>query len=129
MDSNNVSSKRKEKRIRQEKNRRRKEAIEKVLNNKDLVELIDSFILRNFIMNLSVTLLGGAFNDGRINGTLYFKNEKEPIDLLKSIEDYISFVEDRPFNDIRYWISDDKIKSLGWTIKKKFNEELDTLIL
>jgi dTDP-glucose 4,6-dehydratase len=45
------------------------------------------------------------------------------------IEDYISFVVDRPFNDTRYWISDDKIKSLGWTIKKKFNEELDTLIL
>ena len=45
------------------------------------------------------------------------------------VEDYISFVEDRPFNDTRYWISDDKIKSLGWTIKQKFNEELDTLIL
>jgi dTDP-glucose 4,6-dehydratase len=45
------------------------------------------------------------------------------------IEEFITFVEDRPFNDTRYWISDDKIKSLGWTIKKKFNEELDTLIL
>ena len=55
-----------------------------------MVELIDSFNLRNFIMNLSVTLWGGAFNDGGINGTLYLKNEKEPIEILRSIEDYIS---------------------------------------
>ena len=85
-----MNSKRKNKRIRQEKNRRRKEAIEKVLNNKDLVELIDSFNLRNFIMYMSATLWGGAFRDGGINGTLYLKNEKEPIYLLNSIEDYIS---------------------------------------
>ena len=46
----------------------------------------------------------------------------------EGVEDYIEFVKDRPFNDTRYWISNNKIKNLGWTIKKKFNDELDTLI-
>jgi dTDP-glucose 4,6-dehydratase len=42
--------------------------------------------------------------------------------------DYIEFVEDRPFNDKRYYISNDKIKSLGWVIKKNFLEGIQELI-
>jgi len=45
-----------------------------------------------------------------------------------NIENYIEFVEDRPFNDKRYWISDNKIKNLGWTISKKFDCEISKLI-
>lgn len=30
--------------------------------------------------------------------------------------DYIDFVEDRPFNDKRYYINSDKLESLGWSI-------------
>jgi dTDP-D-glucose 4,6-dehydratase len=33
---------------------------------------------------------------------------------------YIEFVEDRPFNDQSYVISDEKIKSLGWYPKVSF---------
>ena len=43
-------------------------------------------------------------------------------------EDYIEYIDDRPFNDKRYWISDTKIKELGWLIEKKFSDELDNLI-
>ena len=46
-----------------------------------------------------------------------------------TISEFIDYVEDRPFNDKRYWISDNKIKKLGWVIKKDFNEEIDKLIL
>jgi UDP-glucose 4,6-dehydratase len=43
-------------------------------------------------------------------------------------DDYIEYVEDRPFNDKRYYISNDKIKKLGWTIEKDFIEGLKELI-
>ncbi len=43
-------------------------------------------------------------------------------------EKYIDFVEDRPFNDKRYYISNNKLKELGWNITKKFDVEIDNLI-
>ena len=45
-----------------------------------------------------------------------------------NLDENIEFVEDRPFNDKRYWITDFKIKELGWRIKRNFESELDTLI-
>ena len=40
-------------------------------------------------------------------------------------EDWIEYVEDRPFNDKRYYISNDKLKSLGWKISTSLNDWLD----
>lgn len=42
--------------------------------------------------------------------------------------DFIEYVSDRPFNDKRYYISNDKIKSLGWDIKKNFMDCIKELI-
>ena len=42
---------------------------------------------------------------------------------------WITYIEDRPFNDKRYYISNQKVKDLGWTIDKDFNKGLDELIL
>jgi dTDP-glucose 4,6-dehydratase/UDP-glucose 4,6-dehydratase len=42
------------------------------------------------------------------------------IKLIKNTEDYdewIEYVEDRPFNDQRYYISNKKLKDLGWNIE------------
>ena len=42
------------------------------------------------------------------------------IKLVKNTEEYdkwIKYIEDRPFNDRRYYISNDKLKDLGWKIK------------
>ena len=36
------------------------------------------------------------------------------------IHDLIEYIEDRPFNDKRYYISNEKLKKLGWTIKIDF---------
>jgi len=36
-------------------------------------------------------------------------------------KEYIEFVEDRPFNDKRYYISCDKLNDLGWKQEIKFN--------
>lgn len=47
---------------------------------------------------------------------------------LSHFKDYITFIEDRPFNDARYFISNDKLKKLGWKIKYSFEEGLKELI-
>ena len=42
-------------------------------------------------------------------------------------EKWITFIEDRPFNDQRYYISNYKLKELGWEIKIKFEDGIDML--
>ena len=44
------------------------------------------------------------------------------------IKDWIEYIEDRPFNDKRYYISNKKIKDLGWNIKVNFLDGLRELI-
>ena len=54
--------------------------------------------------------------------------------LIKNIhktEDYdkwISYIQDRPFNDQRYYISNQKLKDLGWAITVNFSNGLNSLI-
>jgi len=53
------------------------------------------------------------------------------IKLIKNSEnydEYIEYIEDRPFNDKRYYISNEKVKNLGWLINKDFFEGLKELI-
>jgi UDP-glucose 4,6-dehydratase len=53
------------------------------------------------------------------------------IQLLKNTTDYdkyIEYVEDRPFNDKRYFISNAKVKNLGWIIEKDFMEGLNEIL-
>lgn len=54
--------------------------------------------------------------------------------LIKKIKDtedygkYIEYVEDRPFNDKRYYISNKKLKDLGWSIKINLENGINELI-
>jgi UDP-glucose 4,6-dehydratase len=41
---------------------------------------------------------------------------------------YITFIPDRPFNDARYFISNSKLKCLGWKIKIPFHTGIKKLI-
>jgi dTDP-glucose 4,6-dehydratase/UDP-glucose 4,6-dehydratase len=53
------------------------------------------------------------------------------VKMIKNSEDYdsyIEYIEDRPFNDKRYYISNEKVKKLGWSITKDFMEGLQELI-
>jgi dTDP-glucose 4,6-dehydratase len=52
----------------------------------------------------------------------------EKITGTKDYDKWISYIEDRPFNDKRYYISNQKVKDLGWIINKDFNKGLDELI-
>jgi dTDP-glucose 4,6-dehydratase len=44
------------------------------------------------------------------------------------IEQWIEFVEDRPFNDKRYFITNQKLRNLGWNQKINFIDGLKTLL-
>ena len=50
---------------------------------------------------------------------------------IKNTDDYdkwIEFVEDRPFNDKRYYISNKKLKDLGWNIEVNFVDGIKDLV-
>jgi len=53
------------------------------------------------------------------------------IKMIKNSEnynDYIEYIEDRPYNDMRYYISNQKLKDLGWNIEVDLLSGLDDLI-
>jgi dTDP-glucose 4,6-dehydratase/UDP-glucose 4,6-dehydratase len=53
------------------------------------------------------------------------------IKMMKNTEEYdswIEYVEDRPFNDQRYYISNQKVKNLGWNIEIELKKGLKNII-
>ena len=46
-----------------------------------------------------------------------------------SLEDSIEYIEDRPFNDKRYYISNEKLKQMGWQITTNLDEGLKNLLI
>ena len=51
----------------------------------------------------------------------------EKIKNSTNYDNYIEYIEDRPFNDKRYYISNQKVKDLGWVIKVDFLEGIKKL--
>lgn len=45
-----------------------------------------------------------------------------------AVDEWIEYVEDRPFNDQRYYISNQKIKDLGWDIEVEFEAGINALV-
>jgi len=99
--------------------------------------------IRNFIFVDDVcTAIDHIVNRGTL-GQVYnigsdHNYERSVIDvtklLVKKIKNdddytkYIEMVEDRPFNDKRYLISNDKLKELGWEQKVNFENGIDLLL-
>ena len=53
------------------------------------------------------------------------------INLIKNTnqcDEWITYIEDRPFNDMRYFISNQKLKDIGWEIKIDFLNGIKELI-
>jgi dTDP-glucose 4,6-dehydratase len=74
-------------------------------------------------------LIGEIYNIGCDEGMEYSVMEiaKILIKIIKNTENYdewIEYIEDRPFNDQRYYISNQKLKELGWSIQKNLITEL-----
>lgn len=44
------------------------------------------------------------------------------------VKDWITYVEDRPYNDKRYFITNDKLKKLGWEQKIPFDQGIDSIL-
>jgi dTDP-glucose 4,6-dehydratase/UDP-glucose 4,6-dehydratase len=68
--------------------------------------------------------IGEIYNIGCDEGMEYsiLDIAKLLIRKIKNTDDYekwITYIEDRPFNDKRYYISNKKLKDLGWTINNK----------
>ena len=77
--------------------------------------------------------IGEIYNIGCDEGMEYSVLEvaKILIRKIKHTEDYdkwITYIEDRPFNDQRYYISNQKLKDLGWSISINFEEGLNALL-
>lgn len=47
---------------------------------------------------------------------------------VEPVENFISYIQDRPFNDKRYYICNDRLKNLGWVIKEDFENGLSKTI-
>ena len=78
-------------------------------------------------------VIGEIYNIGCDQGMEYSVMEVTEmlIKMIKNTEEYdewIEYIEDRPYNDQRYYISNQKLKDLGWTISVKFEDGLYDLI-
>ena len=47
---------------------------------------------------------------------------------MLNYEDYIDFGFERPGQDVRYALNDEKLKNIGWQPKADFYDELDLII-
>ena len=93
-------------------------------------------VVRAFDIILEKGVIGEIYNIGSDDNEEYTVRSVAEL-LIKKIkrndnyenyEDYIEYIVDRPFNDKRYYISNEKIKSLGWEITQNFDEGIDNLI-
>ena len=117
--------------------------IDLLKNNKKLTIQGDGSNVRAFLHSLDVAKalelilekgkIGEIYNIGSDEDKEYTVLEIAQI-LIKMIKntenynEYIEYIEDRPFNDKRYYISNEKVKNLGWNINKDFMEGLKELI-
>jgi len=80
-------------------------------------------VVEAFVIILHMGKTGETYNIGT-------KKERSVMDVAEEIcnvfglnkEETIQFVEDRPFNDCRYFIEDAKLAALGWTEKTTWTE-------
>ena len=101
----------------------------------------DGSCVRSFLhIDDLIQCLELIMNEGKI-GEIYNIGLGEEISILnlskkliklilnsENYEDYITYINDRDFNDKRYYISDDKIRLLGWNRKINLDDGLNSTI-
>lgn len=85
-----------------------------------------------FIKILENGVIGDIYNIGCDDDMeiSVFEVAKILIKLIKNTENYdewIEYIKDRPFQDTRYYINNDKLKALGWEIEIKFSNGIQEL--
>lgn len=76
-------------------------------------------------------IIGEIYNIGTHEEYTVMEVAKILIQIIKKTNDFqkfIRYIEDRPFNDSRYFISNQKLIDLGWKIKIPFLEGIKKLI-
>jgi len=89
-----------------------------------------------FIKVLERGEIGEIYNIGCDEGMEYSVKQiaEKLITRLKGVKSdaevnqWISYIPDRPFNDKRYYISNQKLKDLGWKIRVELHDGIDHLI-
>jgi len=92
-------------------------------------------VVNAFDIILDKGIIGEIYNIGSDDNEEYSVYDVAQI-LIRKIknidtdlyDDHIEYIEDRPFNDKRYYISNEKIKKLGWSIQENFDKGIDELI-
>jgi dTDP-glucose 4,6-dehydratase len=75
--------------------------------------------------------LGEIYNIGTQEEHSVMEIAKILIRMIRGTEDYdqwISYIDDRPFNDQRYYISNEKLKALGWGVTIELQDGLEALV-
>ena len=90
-------------------------------------------VARAFEIILEKGKIGEIYNIGSDENQEYtvLQVAKLLIEKIKKTDDHnlwITYIEDRPFNDKRYYISNQKIKDLGWSIDINFEDGIDDLL-
>ena len=90
-------------------------------------------VVKAFDIILEKGLIGEIYNIGSDENEEYTVKyiAEMLINKIKKTENYnehIEYITDRPFNDKRYYISNEKIKNLGWDITENFDEGINNLI-
>ena len=88
---------------------------------------------RAFEYILKNGVVGEIYNIGCDEGMEYTvldvaKKLISRIQNTNNYEKWIKFIEDRPFNDQRYYISNQKLKDIGWSINIPFEKGLEDLV-
>jgi len=115
--------------------------ISQLLNNNKVTiqgsgDCIRSFLyIDDLVKCLELIMLNGKigeiYNIGLGEEISIIELAKKIIKMIKQTEDYgsyISYIKDRDFNDRRYYISDDKIRLLGWNRRITLDEGLEKTI-
>ena len=90
-------------------------------------------VVNAFDIILEKGIVGEIYNIGSDDNQEYsvYDVAKMLIQKIKQTDDcsdHIEYIEDRPFNDKRYYISNEKIKKLGWSMQANFDKGIDELI-
>lgn len=95
------------------------------LNAKDTAAAVEAIILYgndNEIYNVA-----GGFEQSNIDTIKKVLNAYFGCN-IENYNDYVNFGIERPGQDIRYALNDDKIRSLGWSPKCNFDEEIEIIV-
>ena len=117
--------------------------IELLKNNKKCTIAGDGSTIRNFIHVYDVCtavdtilnkgIIGEVYNIGSDPSNEFSVMEvtHKLINIIKNnnyYDDYIEYIPDRPFNDTRYFISNDKLVALGWNQTIPFDDGLKIVV-